>query len=154
MDFTQTDLNKTPRVAKERLERNRKWVEIDATDVVLGRLASVVAARLHGKDKAHYCDFWDAGDFVIIQNVDKMAFTGQKLQQKNYYRYSGYKGNLKTMNLREMMKKDPTKVLWFAVRGMLPKNKLRDMRMKRLKMFAGQNDQFNYFKPEKVLVNN
>lgn len=152
MDFTQKDLNKTPRVSKEQLEKNRKWIEIDATNVILGRLASLVANYLQGKYKPHYCDFWDCGDFVVVQNVDKMSFTGRKLLQKLYFRYSWYKGNVRSTNLRDMMKKNPARVLRLAVRGMLPKNKLRDMRMKRLKIFVWQNDKFSYYKPQKVQV--
>lgn len=153
MDFTQTEnLNKTLRVKPEWLEKNRKWIEIDATDVVLGKLATVVANLLVGKWKSWGCDFWDAGDFVVIKNIEKITASGQKMIQKMYYRYSGYKGNLKSMNLKDMMEKHPERALRYAVRGMLPKNKLRDRRLKRLKIFTGANTKFDYRKPEQIVL--
>ena len=92
---------------------------------------------LPSKDRAYYSDFWDAGSFVIVENVENIVATGKKLTDKVYYTYSGYKGNLKSITLGELLKKNPGKALWYAVRGMLPKNKLRDARIKRLKLVKG-----------------
>lgn len=150
MDFTTKDLNKTKWVKPEWLEKNRSWIEIDAQDIILWKLAEKVARFLIGKGKAYYADAWDTGDFVVVQNVDKIKFTGNKLLQKKYYRYSGWKGNVKEKTLGEMLNRHPERVLWYAVRGMLPKNKLRARRMKRLKLFTEPNNKFNYCKPLKV----
>ena len=144
---TKTDLNKTLRVKKDYLEKNRKRYKVDATDKVLGRLAASIAMKLIGKDKAWYNDFWDAGDYVIVENAWKFSTTGNKMTQKMYYKYSGYKGNVKSMTLWEMKQKKPTDVLWYAVRGMLPKNKLRDRRMQRLKLDVGTTTKYDNFKP-------
>ncbi|PID34572.1 MAG: 50S ribosomal protein L13 [candidate division SR1 bacterium] len=101
---------------------------------------------MQGKGKEYYSDFWDAGDFVYVENADKIKVTGNKLSQKVYYSYSGYKGNVKDITLKELLQKKPEKALWFAVRGMLPKNKLRAPRMKRLKLSVGRTDKYNNFK--------
>lgn len=147
MELTKTDLNKTLYVKPQWLERNRKWYKVDATGKTLGRIAVDIANKLQGKHKAHYTDFRDAGDFVVVENIDKIHVTGNKLEDKMYHTYSGYKGNVKSMTLKELMAKKPDKALWFAVRGMLPKNKLRDSRMKRLKISVGTTDKFEHFKP-------
>lgn len=152
MEFTKTDLNRTLYVKPEWLEKNRKWYQVNADGKTLGRLAVEIAKKLTWKGKAHYADFWDAGDFVVVQNVAKMNITGNnKKEQKIYYSYSGYKGNVKSINLGNLLKKDPEKVLWFAVRGMLPKNKLRDMRMKRMKTFVQTSVKYDYLHPEVML---
>ena len=137
MEFTKKDLNKTIWVKQTDQEKNRRWYRVDATWKTLGRLAVDVAKKLMGKDRAYYSDFWDAGSFVIVENVENIVATGKKLSDKVYYTYSGYKGNLKSITLWELMKKNPWKALWYAVRGMLPKNKLADERMKRLRIFDG-----------------
>lgn len=147
MEFTQKDLNKTLWVKQTDQEKNRKWYKVDATGKTLGRLAVDVAKKLAGKDKAYYSDFWDAGSFVIVENVDLLSVTGKKLTEKVYYSYSGYKGNLKSITLGELLKKNPSKALWYAVRGMLPRNKLRDARMKRLKLIKGTTTKYDHFTP-------
>lgn len=152
MQFTHTDLNKTLRVKPGYMEKTRKWRESDAEGVVLGKLAEAIAKKLTGKDKAHHCDFWDAGDFVVVYNVDKIKVTGNKLLQKIYYRYSGWKGNVKSINLQDLLKKHPERALRYAVRGMLPKNKLRDRRMKRLKMTTSKTDTFAHYNPQELKV--
>ena len=128
-------------------EKNRVWYKVDAAGKTLWRLAVDISKKLIGKDKSYYSDFWDAGSFVVVENVDQIAVTGNKLQDKVYYSYSGYKGNLKSITLGELLKKNPTKALWYAVRGMLPKNKLRDARMKRLKTLKGTTTKYDNFKP-------
>ncbi len=148
MEFTRKDLNKTLWAKQEELVKHRKRYKVDATDKTLWRMAVDIANKLMGKWKAYYCDFWDAGDFVYVENVDKLKFTwNNKALQKMYYRYSGYKGNVKSINLKDLMKKNPEKVLWLAVRGMLPKNKLRNIRMKRLKLHKEPTNKYDNFKP-------
>lgn len=147
MEFTNRDLNKTIWVKQTDQEKNRVWYRVDAAGKTLGRLAVDISKKLMGKDKSYYSDFWDAGSFVIVENADQIAVTGKKLQDKVYYSYSGYKGNLKSITLGELLKKNPSKALWYAVRGMLPKNKLRDARMKRLKLIKGTTTKYDNFKP-------
>jgi large subunit ribosomal protein L13 len=147
MEFTSTNLNKTLWIKQTDQEKNRAWYKADATGKTLGRLAVDIAKKLTGKDKAYYSDFWDAGSFVIVENADKIVVTGKKLQEKVYYSYSGYKGNLTSITLGELLKKNPSKALWYAVRGMLPKNKLRDARMKRLKIEKTPTTKYDHFTP-------
>lgn len=111
----------------------RKTHTIDATDQVLGRLASRIALILTGKNKPVYVPNIDVGDIVVVKNVKKIKITGQKLEQKKYYHHSGYPGGLKTKKMSEVFAKDPSEVLCRAVYNMLPKNKLRKQRFKRLR---------------------
>ena len=115
----------------------RDWVVIDATDVVLGRLASHAATLLRGKHKPTFANHVDTGDFVIIVNADKVALTGQKLQQKMAYRHSGYPGGLKAVSYAELLEKNPVRAVEKAVRGMLPKNSLGRQQLSKLKVYAG-----------------
>ncbi|MEQ6897202.1 50S ribosomal protein L13 [Microbacterium sp. KR10-403] len=118
-------------------EVQREWLVIDATDVVLGRLASHAAALLRGKHKATFANHIDTGDFVVIVNADKVALTGQKLQKKIAYRHSGYPGGLKAVNYAELLEKNPVRAVEKAVRGMLPKNSLGRQQLSKLKVYAG-----------------
>ncbi|MEF3322439.1 50S ribosomal protein L13 [Gulosibacter sp. GYB002] len=118
-------------------EVTREWFVIDATDVVLGRLASHAAQLLRGKHKPTFAPHVDTGDFVIIINADKVALTGQKLEQKRAYRHSGYPGGLRSQNYAEFLEKRPDRVIEKAVRGMLPKNSLGREQLKKLKVYAG-----------------
>ncbi len=118
-------------------EAQREWLVIDATDVVLGRLASHAAALLRGKHKATFAPHMDMGDFVIIVNAEKVALTGQKLQQKMAYRHSGYPGGLKAVAYSELLEKNPVRAVEKAVRGMLPKNSLGRQQLAKLKVYAG-----------------
>ena len=111
----------------------RKTHTIDATGKVLGRLAVEIAVLLRGKHKRDFVPYKDMGDFVIIKNVDKIKFTGKKMDQKKYYRHSGYLGSLKEVPLKKLFERNPAEVLRKAVWGMLPKNKLRKGQIKRLK---------------------
>lgn len=106
---------------------------IDAKGKILGRLASEIAILLRGKHKPNFVPYKDMGDFVIVKNVDKLKFTGKKLEQKKYYRHSGYPGGLKEIPLKKLFQQRPQQVLRKAVWGMLPKNKLRKKQIKRLK---------------------
>ncbi|WP_327087679.1 50S ribosomal protein L13 [Nonomuraea sp. NBC_01738] len=115
----------------------RQWYVIDATDVVLGRLASHVATLLRGKHKPIFANHVDTGDFVVIINADKIALTGNKLQQKKAYRHSGYPGGLRSVTYGELMEKRPDKAVEKAVKGMLPKNSLGRKMAKKLKVYSG-----------------
>nr|WP_274637635.1 50S ribosomal protein L13 [Microbacterium bovistercoris] len=115
----------------------RDWLVIDATDVVLGRLASHAAALLRGKHKASFANHLDTGDFVVIINADKIVLTGQKLQKKMAYRHSGYPGGLKSVSYGELMEKNPVRAVEKAVRGMLPKNSLGRQQLSKLKVYVG-----------------
>ncbi|WP_294178330.1 50S ribosomal protein L13 [uncultured Schumannella sp.] len=115
----------------------REWVVIDATDIVLGRLASHAAAILRGKHKPTFAPHMDMGDFVIIVNAEKVALTGQKLEKKLAYRHSGYPGGLTATTYVEMLEKHPTRAVEKAIRGMLPKNSLGRAQIKKLKVYAG-----------------
>ncbi len=118
-------------------EAQREWLVIDATDVVLGRLASHAAALLRGKHKPTFAPHVDMGDFVVIVNADKVALTGQKLQKKMAYRHSGYPGGLKAVAYEELLEKNPVRAVERAVRGMLPKNSLGRQQLSKLKVYAG-----------------
>jgi len=150
--FTKTDLNKTLYVKQASADTGRVWHQIDATGISIGRLSVIVANLLSGKGKVSNCDFWDMGDFVVVNNTEKMLITGNKLIDKEYYTYSGYKGNLKTTALKDMMRKDPSNVLRLAVKGMLAKNKLRAKRLMRLKSFVGTSTKFDYMKPKQFII--
>lgn len=147
MEFTKKDLNKTLRVKPADMEKNRTRWKIDASGKVLGRLAADIAKLLLGKHKAYYADFWDAGDFVLVENIDKIKVTGNKLKDNLMYSYSGYKGNLKQVTWGVLMQTNPERLLTAVVRGMLSKNKLRDKRIKRLKLVVGTTTQYDHFKP-------
>ncbi len=131
---------------KEELER--KWYVVDATDKVLGRLASKIAAILRGKHKPYFSPHLDCGDGVIVINADKIKLTGKKWEKKIYYWHTGYPGGLKKRTAKEIFEKRPEELIIRAVRGMLPKNKLRDRMMKHLKVYAGPNHPHAAQKPE------
>lgn len=126
----------------------RKWYVIDASEATLGRLASQVATLLTGKGKPMFTSHIDCGDYVIVVNTDNLVVTGDKLEKKMYYRHSGYPGGIKQTALKDVMAQDSTKAIYAAVRGMLPVNKLRDDRLKRLKIYAGAEHEHTAQKPE------
>ena len=115
----------------------RDWLVIDATDVVLGRLASHVAVLLRGKHKPTFAPHVDTGDFVIVINAEKVALTGAKLEQKKAYTHSGYPGGLTATTYAQMLAKHPTRAVEKAVRGMLPKNSIGRAQLDKLKVYAG-----------------
>jgi large subunit ribosomal protein L13 len=115
----------------------RQWHVIDATDVVLGRLASQVAVLLRGKHKPTFAPHVDTGDFVVVINADKVALTGNKLEQKKAYRHSGYPGGLRSQSYVDLLEKHPAKAVEKAVRGMLPKNSIARAQITKLKVYAG-----------------
>jgi large subunit ribosomal protein L13 len=118
-------------------EIEKKWHLVDATDKVLGRLASEIASRLRGKHKPTFSTFMDNGDFVVVVNAEKIQLTGKKWDDKQYHHHTGFMGGLKTMNAKEMLEKKPTEILRMAVKGMLPKNSLGRAQLKKLKIYAG-----------------
>lgn len=131
----------------------RKWYIVDATDKILGRLATKLADRLRGKDRVYFTPHVDCGDFVIVTNIEKIKLTGGKIDKKMYYTHSGYKGHLRTTSAKVMMEKSPKKILELAVRGMLPKNKLRKDFMKKLKLYVGETHPHEAQNPEALNIN-
>ena len=128
----------------------RKWYVLDASEANLGRVATKAASLLIGKGKPQFTSHIDCGDFVVIVNTDNLQVTGAKMTDKMYYRHSGYPGGLTETQLKDVMEKDSTKVLYEAVRGMLPVNKLRDGRLARLKLYAGEEHNHAAQKPENL----
>jgi large subunit ribosomal protein L13 len=120
-------------------EVRRDWFVVDATDKVLGRLAVEVARRLRGKHKAIYTPHVDTGDYVVIVNAEKVRVTGNKAEDKMYYRHSQFPGGLKTTNFTKMQAQFPTRILEKAVKGMLPKGPLGSAMLRKLKVYAGPN---------------
>ncbi|CAK7068205.1 MAG: 50S ribosomal protein L13 [Desulfovibrio sp.] len=116
---------------------NRQWYIVDAEDMILGRLATMLAHRLRGKHKPEFAPHMDNGDFIVVINCEKIKVTGNKLANKKYYRYSGYVGGLKETNLETMLATKPSQVLTKAVKGMLPRNRLGRAMLKKLKVYAG-----------------
>ena len=123
-------------------EKTRKWHFLDASDQVLGRLSTKIAVLLMGKHKRDFAPQTDCGDFVVVTNTDKVRITGNKLEDKFYFRHSGYAGGAKTIPYKRQMENDSTKVLELAVKRMLDDNTLRGKRMKRLRIFSGAQTQF------------
>ena len=133
----------------KREEIKRKWYVVDATDKVLGRLATEIAKKLRGKDKPTFTPHVDCGDFIIIINAEKIKVKGgNKLEDKKYYRHSGYVGNLKATNLEEMLKKNPEFVIKNAVRGMIPHNTLGRIVLRKLKVYSGPDHPHKAQNPE------
>jgi len=126
---------KTMSAKKEEVIRD--WYLVDAKNKTLGRLSTEIATRLRGKHKPIYTPHVDTGDFIVVINASKITVTGNKMQDKMYYKHTGYIGNLKSANLATMMKKSPETVLMKSVRGMLPKTKLGNAMIKKLRIFSG-----------------
>ena len=114
-----------------------KWYVVNAEGQTLGRLASRIATVLHGKHKPQYSPSVDVGDYVIVVNAEKIRVTGRKMEQKKYYRHSGYPGGLSEITLADQLEKHPTRVITAAVRGMLPRTRLGRKMLKKLKAYAG-----------------
>ena len=133
-------------------ELENKWLVIDATDVVLGRLASQAATLLRGKHKPTFAPHMDNGDFVIIVNAEKVALTGSKLLQKKAYRHSGYPGGLTATTYAELLEKSPEKAVEKAIRGMIPKNSLGRDQLAKLKVYKGAEHPHASQKPTKFVI--
>jgi len=127
----------TPWVKKE--EVKREWYIVDAKDKILGRLASKLAYMLQGKHRPDYTPHVDQADFIVIINADKIRLTGKKWDQKIYWRHSGYLGGLKLQTARQLLEKHPERLIYLAVKRMLPRNRLRKRLLKKLKIYAGPN---------------
>jgi len=140
--------NETYLPAKSAIQH--KWWLIDAQGLILGRLATEVADILRGKNKPYYTPFFDSGDFVVIVNAEKVVTTGDKEEQKVYYRHSGYVGNLKAITLAKLRANHPHRVILNAVKGMLPKNKLNRRLLRKLKVFAGPEHIHQAQQPELI----
>lgn len=133
-------------------EVTREWIILDASEAPLGRVATTAAKYLIGKHKPTYTAHVDGGDSVIVINAAKSIVTGAKEANKQYHNYSGFPGGLKTRNLKDIRESDPNRIITDAVRGMLPKNKLIDGRMKRLKVYADEQHGHEAQKPVKIGV--
>jgi len=131
-------------------EVERTWWVVDAEGKNLGRLASRISIVLRGKDKARYTPHVDTGDFVVVVNADKVSVTGNKLQDKRYYRHSGRPGGLKSRSLGEMLERRPAEVLRIAVKGMLPKNRLASRQLTKLKIYAAPTHPHAAQRPEEL----
>jgi large subunit ribosomal protein L13 len=133
-------------------EIERRWYVVDAEGKNLGRLATQIADTLRGKTKPQYTPHVDTGDFVIVVNAEKIAVTGKKLDEKVYYRHSGYPGGLRSRTLEEMLDRRPEEVIRLAVKGMLPRNRLGRAQLRKLKVYAGPDHPHAAQKPEPLEV--
>lgn len=129
-----------------------RWLVVDAEGMVLGRLASTVAARLRGKHNPWYTPHVDCGDWVVVVNADKVVMTGRKWDQKRYYRHSGYMGGLKETTARKLRDTKPEDMVRFAVKGMLPKNRLGRKLYRKLKVYAGNDHPHASQRPETLAI--
>jgi large subunit ribosomal protein L13 len=137
---------KTEFAKKESVER--KWYVVDAQGLVLGRLAVEIAKKLRGKEKAIFSPHVDTGDFVVVVNADKIRLTGNKLDDKMYYRHTGYPGGIRSINARDLLSRHPERLLEKAVKGMLPKNRLGRQMYRKLKVYAGTDHPHTAQQPE------
>ena len=133
--------------------RERNWLVVDATGKTLGRLATEIANTLRGKNKPQYTPHCDVGDFVIVVNAEKVSVTGNKRQEKRYYRHSGYPGGLRSRSFEEMIERRPEEVLRLAVKGMLPRNRLGRQQLRKLKIYAGPDHPHQAQQPAPMEVN-
>lgn len=138
--------NKTYSPKKEEIEK--KWYLIDAAGKPVGRIATEVAILLRGKHKPEFSFNIDAGDFVVVINAQDAVFTGKKLEDKKYYKHSGYVGGLKVRTAKQIMEKQPEKIIYEAVKGMVPRNKLGRAQMKKLRVYSGPEHEQTAQKPE------
>ncbi|MFP4391913.1 MAG: 50S ribosomal protein L13 [Desulfohalobiaceae bacterium] len=131
-------------------EQCRNWYVVDARNQVLGRLSSKLATKLRGKDKVDFTPHVDNGDFIVVINADKIRVTGNKLEDKKYYRHTGYPGGLKEMNLKKMLQTKPERAIYKAVKNMLPKNRLGRAQLKKLKIYSGTEHPHQAQKPSSL----
>lgn len=130
----------------------RKWYLIDAKEAILGRLASTIANIIRGKNKVIFTPHLDTGDYVVVINADKVKLTGSKETDKIYHHYSGFPGGYKSASVRELRAKHPERIILKAVKGMIPKNKLGDAVLKKLKIYAGEKHPHEGQMPEKIEI--
>ena len=134
-------------------EIERRWYVVDADGQILGRLATQIAETLRGKGKPQYTPHVDSGDFVVVVNAEKIAVTGNKLEEKMYHRHSGYPGGLKSRPLRDELERRPTEVIRKAVKGMLPRNRLGRAQIRKLKIYAGPDHPHEAQAPQELKLN-
>ncbi len=139
-------------ISAKKSDNPDNWYILDAEGIVLGRLATTVASRLRGKHSPLFTPHVDTGDSIIVINADKVVLTGKKWSQKKYYRHSGYIGGLKTISAKELLEKRPEDLVRFAVKGMLPKNRLGKTLFKKLKVYAGNVHPHDAQQPEVLKV--
>ncbi len=139
-------------ISAKEIDIKEKWVIVDANGAILGRLASNVASRLRGKNNPLFTPHVDTGESVIVINADKITLTGNKLGQKRYYRHSGYTGGLKEITAKKLLETKPEDIIRFAVKGMLPKNKLGAKLYKKLKVYAGEKHPHEAQRPEAIQI--
>ena len=139
-------------ISAKKTDIKRDWLLVDATDKTLGRLSTEIAIRLTGKHKPSYTPHVDTGDYVIVINAEKIKVTGKKLDDKMYFKHTGYVGNLKSENLRTKLDSKPESVIELAVKGMLPKSKLGRAMIKKLKVTAGKNHNHDAQKPQLIEI--
>jgi large subunit ribosomal protein L13 len=133
-------------------EIEKKWYVVDAKDKILGRLATEIASRLRGKHKPTFSPFIDNGDFIIVTNAEKVQLTGNKWDDKKYYRHTGYMGGIKETTAKELLEKKPTDLVFNAVKGMLPKNKIGRAQLKKLKVYTGADHPHAAQQPEELVI--
>ena len=141
---------KTYNVKAGEIERN--WWIVDATDKTLGRLASAIAQILRGKHKPTYVPYLDSGDFVIVTNAEKIRVTGKKEEQKKYFRHSGYPGGARFTSLKQLREKHPERILEYAVKGMLPHNRLGRVQIKKMKVYVGESHPHEAQQPKQLEI--
>jgi len=143
-------VKKTFQLTAEEARAQREWWVVDASGKTLGRLASEIAKILRGKHKPTFTPHVDCGDFVIVVNADKFVVTGNKLDTVRYYRHSRYPGGLKSRTMREMLRKHPERIIYEAVRGMMPKTRLGRAQMRKLRVYASSDHPHQAQKPKKL----
>lgn len=133
-------------------DNKNEWCVLDARGAILGRIATLIAARLRGKHNPMFTPHVDTGDSVIVLNADKIVLTGKKMKNKMYYRHSGYIGGLKSVSAEKMLEKKPEELIRLAVKGMLPKNKLGSRLIKKLKIYTGSDHPHEAQKPVELTL--
>ena len=134
----------------KKLDINSKWFEIDAAGAVVCRLATIISKIIRGKNKTSYTPHMDHGDFVIVKNIDQIKFTGNKFENKKYYRHTGYPGGIKETTPEQLSKKKPSEILKLAVKRMLPSGALAKKQLSKLKMYSGSNHPHTAQNPESI----
>lgn len=134
------------------VDADKKWYLVDAADQTVGRIATQIAVILRGKNNPQFTPHTDSGDFVVVINADKVKFTGNKLEDKVYYRHTGYSGGLRSRTVKEQMEREPTMILMSAVKGMLPKNTLGRKQLTKFKVFAGAEHDHAAQNPELITL--
>jgi len=133
-------------------EVKRDWYVVDASDKVLGRLATEIARRLRGKHKAEYTPHVDTGDFIVVTNAEKVVVTGRKFKRKEYFRHSGFPGGIKSITFDKLQDKNPARIIELAVKGMLPKNPLGREMYRKLKVYAGNEHPHTAQQPKQLVI--